>query len=234
MPETGPELRLRVRILAGFAGVRALAHVAGVSEAQVFSALDGNWITPHTAERLRPLAECPVQDALVRLSGHASLVGAGGVRLRLGALYAHGHPMSTVAYRVGVRDERRLHPVLRGLTKRVRPSLWRAVCEVTEPLLRRIPEGDAAMMARGRAHRRGFLSMAQLEEDILDLAEPWRSEEVHRRALELLSSDGPEASVEAARKLKERSEVLREAVRIREAERMRRRRAGAYSGVCEE
>jgi hypothetical protein len=226
VPEVGPGLRLGVRIMAGFAGVRALARVAGVSECQVTTALNDQWITPRTSRNLGALAERPVQEVLEELSHHASLVAAVGARLRLGALYAHGWPVSTIGLRTGY-EERRLGHILRGGTRRVRAQLWRDLCRHTDPMLRIEPKGPEAVAARMRARERGFLRMAELEEDILDLVEPWRTQEVHRRAWEVVHGGWSGVSARQARKRGERSEVLATAYRLMEAERMRLRRSQA-------
>lgn len=204
---TDHELAVKVRTLAGFAGVRPLVYVSGVPEAAVRAATAGRPVSDAAADRLRAVD-------LYELSGRVSQVYAGGLALRVRALQAQGWFLRDIAGRIGLR-ENYTHPFTLASTGRslkVRSHIWRALYTEGPAMFREWPQKEYADRTARDARARGYRLMAELEEDILDLAEPWRTEEIERRAREHMA--GPDFRPRTVQKLDERSEVLYMAMRL--------------------
>jgi hypothetical protein len=203
MPDVGHPLRVRVRTLVGFAGVRAVSRVSGVHESHVHQAVAGGWIPDHV---VNPLARVRLED----LAPRVTQVYCGGLALRAGALNREGWNLGTIAYRFGM-DRARLKRIMDGEQRKVRSHTWAGAVQASRRMVRQRPDPYHAQAAMVAAREKGYLRFVELEEELIDLAEPWRTEEVERRALLELEEDFHPKVVSQG---KERSEVLRRALQI--------------------
>jgi AcrR family transcriptional regulator len=169
------------RLRATGVSYEAIAAAAGVSPMTVHRALHGKQRTGHqgSAGRLpsarvsamaaqRLLAITPAMVAQV-----AARRGAVGTRRRLQALIAVGHPLPTLAHRLGIAP-RAVTRIVHGTTATVSPGLHAAVCDLYDQLWdvgasKRTPgERKTAAAARALAASHGWPAPMGLDDSRID------------------------------------------------------------------
>jgi len=208
------QFREHVRMLVAFAGVESVAAVAGVPVVQVTRATHSGKATPHAQMRLESLG-------LANL-GECPLFNAKGTTLRLRALYAMGYT-STMLAPMMETGHRQVGEILNGERDWVRAAAHnRAKYLFVGVQMAPEPEGSWADNARKRARSKLWLRPIELEEDLIDVPEPWASGELAARASEM-DYAGQTRAYKAVRQ-GERSELAVAASVAYQSEYNRRRR----------
>lgn len=203
-------------MLAAFVGPVPLAEAAGVPVVQVTRALHSGKPTPHAQMALSRLT-------LESLDG-CSLFNSKGATLRLRSLYALGYSTPLLGSMMNT-GHRQVGEILNGERAWVRAATHNRAKYLFDGVgMAPVPEGNWADNARARALERGWLRPIELEEDLLDVPEPWASDMLADRAQEMSHADQIK-SMKVVR-AGERSELAVAAYEAYKVEYNRRKREG--------
>lgn len=169
------ELRDHSRMLVAFAGVNPVAKAARVPIIQVTRATHSGKPSLYARQALSRLT---LQELEWTQNVHSK-----GATLRLRGLYALGCSVPYLVELLGTQD-RRVRSLLGGERESVRAALHHRIKELFDRDLWEL-EGPAADNARNRAREKGWLTPIELEEDLIDMPEPWAGRELDLRAAEM-------------------------------------------------
>lgn len=202
-------------MLAAFVGPVPLAKAAGVPVVQVTRALHSGKPSLHAQMRLERLQ---LEDL-----HQCALLNSKGATIRLRALYATGYTTPILAEMLET-GHRQVGEILsgerawvRGVTHRKSRALFQGLQMAPEP------EGAWADNARTRALHKGWLKPIELEEDLIDIPEPWASQALALKVEEMSYAD--KASCMRAVRNGERSELIRAGYEAYKIEYRQRRNA---------
>lgn len=170
-------MKEHAKMLVAFAGENPVAKAAGVPPVQVSRAIRSGRASPYAQMKLERMA---LEDL-----DQSATVNAKGTTLRLRALYAMGYATRVLAdmLEAGVPQTEQVlagnRMWVRGGYHRKVKSLFAAVQMDPEP------EGYWADNARKRALSKGWLKPIELEEDLIDVPQPWAERMLLERAQEL-------------------------------------------------
>lgn len=207
------------KMLVAFAGVESVAKAARIPVPQVNAATHSGRVVAHVQAQLEGL---DLED----LEGSPLLSSKGSV-LRLRALYATGYSTQVLGEMLGI-GRRSTSEVLAGERPGVRGSTHRKVKALFSSVqMLPGPEGDWADTTRERARGKGWLRPIELEEDLLDVPQPWASQMLMQRAQEMPYSE----KIRCMRAVKEgeRSEIVKAGYEAYKTEYQQRKQARGQS-----
>lgn len=200
---TPEQMRRRARILVAYTSRELVGKAARIPLTQVDVAMNSGRPSPYTTQQL-----CGLD--FERLEQFAPLVGLKGTRLRLRALYAVGVSMDLLASwdsenRPKKLDRVRLSRYANDTMKRekIRTEYHQWVRKAYNNWS---GDGVTSVRAREWAYRKGWHRPIELEEDLIDMPEPWAGQLLARRGY-LLSRQDPRR-IHRAMAAGERSELV--------------------------
>ena len=198
------KLKRRAEIFVGYSSKNAVCKAARISELQLNRALGKGTPSPGTVSALNQLRLTHVED-------FAPTVSAKGTKLRLRALYASGISMDALASWDRMNKPWQLD----------RRRLWRYAAESEADKIttayhlwvrkayqewENIPTTKMDEACAQRALKRGWLRPIDLEEELIDIPEPWAAQMLYDRVEDFLLDDLRAAY--RAVKMGERSELM--------------------------
>lgn len=181
------KLKQRAEIFVAYSSKAAVCKAARISELQLSRALGKGTPSPGTVSALNQLR-------LSHLEGYAPTVSAKGTKLRLRALYASGISMESLATWDRMNKPWQLD----------RRRLWRYAAESDADKIttayhlwvrkayaewENIPTSKMDEACAQRALGRGWLRPIDLEEDLIDIPEPWAAQMLYSRVEDFLLED---------------------------------------------
>ena len=164
-----------------FARKNFVAKAAGVPVIQVTRALHSGRPTPHAQMRLERLS---IEDL-----NCAEEFDSKGSTLRLRALYAMGYNMVELGEMLDT-GHRQAGEIITGCRSWVRAPTHNSVKELFNRLgMSPEPQGRGADNTRARALGLGYLRPIELEEDLIDVPQPWAGQLLVCRASEMAHAD---------------------------------------------